>query len=139
MNQMFMRLAIEEAKKSKEKLACGVVIVKNGEILARAHNTQRETYDASAHAEINAIRIAGKNLGSKYLEGCTIYCTCEPCIMCLSAIAFSKIKEIVFGVSLKNVSSNNLTNFDIDTFLLNAPYEIEVIKNFMEDECSKLY
>ena len=134
-----MKLAIEEAKKSSEGIGCGAVVVKDGEVLAKAHNTQRQFFDASAHAEINAIREAGKKLKNKYLEGCTIYCTCEPCIMCTAAIAFAQMERIVYGLTLKNVfPKERLFDFDIDMLLSRSPKKIEVVKNFMEDECSKL-
>lgn len=98
-----MLAAIAEAKKSKEPIKCGAVIVKNGKIIAKAHNTQRKTKDASAHAEINVIRKAGRKTGSKYLEGFVIYCTCEPCVMCLSTIIFAKINKLVYGLSLRDI------------------------------------
>jgi guanine deaminase len=85
----FMRLAIREALRSKERLRCGAVIVRDGRVVSKACNKQRTMKDASAHAEINAIRKAGRKMGNKDLSGCTIYCTCEPCVMCLSAIAFA--------------------------------------------------
>ena len=139
MDKEFMKLAIEEAKKSVESLKCGVVITKDERVIAKSHNTQRASNDASAHAEINAIRAAGRKIRNKNLENCTIYCTCEPCIMCLSAIAFAKIKKIIYGISLRDVSpSEKLVDIDIDTFLAKTLYTIEVTKNFMKEECSQL-
>ncbi len=87
-----MKKAIEEAKKSSESLPCGAVIVNSqGEILAKSCNSARKIHDSSAHAEINALRLAGKKMGNKELRECIIYCTCEPCVMCLSAIVYAKI------------------------------------------------
>lgn len=139
MDKEFMETAIEEANKSSEPLKCGAVIVKNGEIISKSCNSQRASNDASAHAEINAIREAGNKLTNKNLEGCTIYCTCEPCVMCLTAIAFAKIDKLVYGLSLKDVSpQEKLVDMDIDTFLPKLPHKIKVIKNFMEEECEQL-
>jgi tRNA(Arg) A34 adenosine deaminase TadA len=139
MKSEFMKLSIEEAKKSSEKIRCGAVVVKDGKIIAKSHNSQRSMNDASAHAEINAIRDAGRKLGDKNLEGCEIYCTCEPCVMCLSAITFAKIRKITYGLSLKDAfPKNRIIDIDIDMFLKKVPYEIEVSKNFMKDECSRL-
>lgn len=139
MEELFMKAAIEETKKSIEPLKCGAVIVKNNEIIAKACNTARKTNDASAHAEINAIRIAGKRLGTKYLDGCTIYCTCEPCIMCLSAITFSRIEKIVYGTSLRDVSEKEkIIDITLDEFLAKSPRKIEVVRNFMEEECRRI-
>src|SRR3989338_14249 len=98
MDEKFMKLAIKEAKKSKDGIGCGAVIVKNGKILAKSYNTQRSSFDASAHAEINAIRLAGKRLKTKYLDDCTIYSTLEPCIMCAAAISYAGVKRIVYGL-----------------------------------------
>lgn len=133
-----MAVAIEEAKKSQEPLRCGVVIAKDGKILARAFNSQREDHNATAHAEIKAIAESGKKLGNKNLEGCVAYCTCEPCIMCLSAMIFAKVKKLYYGVSLKNVSPSTI-NISIDEFLSRSPNKFEVVKNYMERECKELY
>ncbi len=134
-----MKLAIEEAKKSSERLPCGAVIIKKGEIIAIACNTGKTTFDASGHAEINAIREAGQKLGSKRLDSCEIYCTCEPCIMCLSAICFARIEKIYYGLTLKEVSPmNRIINIDISTFLKKSPHKIEVVDNFMKKECGCL-
>ena len=134
-----MEVAIEEAMKSSESVKCGAVIVKDEKIISKSHNSQRILNDASAHAEINSIRHAGKFLGHKNLEDCTIYCTCEPCIMCLSALEFAKIKKIVYGLSLKDIyPKERLIDIDINTFLTKLPHKIEVLKNFVKDECYKL-
>lgn len=138
-DEYFMRLAIKEALKSKESVGCGVVIVKYGRVFSKSFNKQRVLNDATAHAEINAIRIAGKKISNKNLEGCTIYCTCEPCMMCLSAIVFSKISKLVYGTSMKKTFPNNLPiNIDIDYFLSKIDVELEVSKGFMKDDCKKL-
>lgn len=115
------------------------MIAKDGEVISQAYNTQRHSNDASAHAEINAIRLAGKKMGSKNLEGCTIYCTCEPCIMCLSAIAFAKIPRLVYGLSLREVSEKSrLVDIELDTFLAKALYKIEIVRDFMKEECRRI-
>ena len=134
-----MRLAIEEAKNSSEDIGCGVVIVKDEQVIAKAHNNQRINNNASAHAEINAIKEAGKKLNNKKLEDCTVYCTCEPCIMCLSALSYAKIKKLVYGLSMKETySANRIINIDINQFLAKSPHKFEIIQDFMKDECKKL-
>ena len=75
----------------------GAVIVKNGKILSEAHNTVVESCDATAHAEINAIRKASKKLQTHDLEGCILYTSAEPCPMCLSAIIWANIKEVYYA------------------------------------------
>lgn len=124
-----MRLALEEAKKSTEPLKCGVVIMKDGEVLAQAFNSQRSSCDATAHAEIKAMRLAGEKLSNKNLPGCIIYCTCEPCVMCLSAIVYAKIETLVYGVSLENVSSkDHRIDIPLEMFLACSPLKLRVIK-----------
>jgi len=135
-----MNLAIEEAKKSKEPLKCGVVIAKNSEVVCRSFNSQRADRNATAHAEIKAIGEAGLVLGNKNLDDCTIYCTCEPCVMCLSAITFAKIQKLVFGVPLEKVTaqSSSYVNVSLDEFLSRSSRKFEVTRNFMEDKCRNL-
>lgn len=137
--EKFMRLAIEEAKKSTEPLKCGVVIVKDGEVIAKAHNSQRASNNSSAHAEIKAVGIAGQVVGNRNLDGCDVYCTCEPCVMCVSAISFAKIERLFFGVSLADVSpADKRIDISIDEFMKKAPHKFKVIKNFLEEECKAL-
>jgi tRNA(Arg) A34 adenosine deaminase TadA len=77
----------------------GAVIVKNGKVIARAANTVTTTNDSTAHAEINAIRLACKELKTFDLSGCVLYASCEPCPMCLSAIYWAHIDEIYYAAS----------------------------------------
>ena len=95
----FMRIALKEAEKGMEKGEggpFGAVIVKDGEIISKAHNEVLKTNDPTAHAEMVAIRRASKKLGRFNLSDCDIYSTCEPCPMCFSAIHWAKIKKLYF-------------------------------------------
>ena len=97
-----MRIAIEESKYNSENNyknggPFGAVILKNGEIVSIAHNTVIESKDPTAHAELNAIRLATKKLNTHDLTGCTLYVNAEPCPMCLSAIIWANIKEVYFA------------------------------------------
>lgn len=97
-----MRIAIEESKYNSENNyknggPFGAVILKNGEIVSIAHNTVIESKDPTAHAEVNAIRLATKKLNTHDLTGCTLYVNAEPCPMCLSAIIWANIKEVYFA------------------------------------------
>lgn len=101
-DEKFLEIAIKESKFNslnnyKNGGPFGAVVVKNGEIIAKAHNTVIETTDATAHAEVNAIRLASKKLNTYDLKDCCIYSSCEPCPMCLSAIIWSNIKEVYFA------------------------------------------
>jgi tRNA(Arg) A34 adenosine deaminase TadA len=133
-----MELALSEAVKSDEPLRCGAVIAKDGEVISSSYNTQRSDNDATAHAEVSAIRQAGKKLGSKNLEGCIVYGTCEPCKMCLSAMTFAGIEKLVYGVSLKDVSPK-VIEITLEEFLEHSPRKLNVEKNFMQEECMQLY
>lgn len=102
MHEKALQMAILESKTNKDNHYCkggpfGAVIVKNEEVIASAHNTVLEGNDATAHAEINAIRAASKILQTHDLSGCTIYVNAEPCPMCLSAIIWANIKEVYYA------------------------------------------
>lgn len=98
-DEYFMRQALLEAKKAYEmnEVPVGAVIVANNKIIARAHNLTEKLTDVTAHAEIQAITSASEFLGAKYLNGCTLYVTLEPCVMCGGALYWSQIDKIVFG------------------------------------------
>lgn len=97
----FMKQALIEAKAAAEEgeVPVGAVIVCNNQIIARAHNQTERLNDVTAHAEMLAITAAANVLGAKYLTGCTLYVTVEPCIMCAGAIGWSQISNIIYGAS----------------------------------------
>ena len=99
MEEKFMNEALKEARKAYEKLEIpvGAVIVKNGKIIARAHNLKETKQTATAHAEILAIQKANKKLNNWRLIDCDMYVTLEPCSMCMGAIVSSRIKNIYIG------------------------------------------
>lgn len=83
----------------------GAVIVKDGAIIAEGVNLVTATHDPTAHAEITAIRIACKKLGTFQLQGCSIYCSCEPCPMCFAAIFWARMSEIFYANSREDASA----------------------------------
>ena len=99
MNEVFMQNAPDEAKRAAliGEVPVGAVIVKDGKVIASAHNLRETTGDATAHAEVLAIREACKVLGGWHLDKCTLYVTLEPCPMCMGAIVNSRIGKVVFG------------------------------------------
>lgn len=102
-----MPIAIKEAQKGLRLGSggpFGAVIVKNGKIIAKGHNTVLKTNDPTAHAEINALRQATKKLKRFDLSDCEIYSSCEPCPMCLSAIHWAKMKKLYFGATRKDAA-----------------------------------
>jgi len=98
-DKTMMYLAMEEAllAKAQGEVPVGAVIVRNGEIIARAHNTREQAHDPTGHAEINALRQAAHALGTWRLDRCVLYVTLEPCGMCASAIGQSRLSRVVFG------------------------------------------
>ena len=95
----YMQEAMKEAQLAAEQgeVPIGAVVVHNDRIIARAHNLTETLNDTTAHAEMQAITSATNFIGGKYLTGCSIYVTVEPCPMCASALFWSKIDRVVFG------------------------------------------
>ena len=98
-DEYYMKMAIQEAKKSEEKqeVPVGVVIVSRDKVIAKAHNLTETLGDITAHAEIMAITAATRFLGGKFLEDCVLYSTLEPCMMCAGAIKWARPSKLVFG------------------------------------------
>ncbi len=96
-----MNQAIAEAKAAFDEgeVPVGAVVVRNGEIIAKAHNHKEKDLDISSHAEINAIKEAEKALGRWDLHDCSLYVTLEPCLMCAGAILQSRIRYLCFGAA----------------------------------------
>lgn len=113
MNEKYMQRAIELAKASINKGGgpFGAVIVRNGEIIAESSNSVTRDNDPTAHAEINAIRVACKKLNTFILEGCEIFTSCEPCPMCLGAIYWSHISRIYYAATRADAANGG---FDDD-------------------------
>ena len=103
-DEYFMKRALHEAELAFEKgeIPVGALIVIENKIIARTHNLTELLNDVTAHAEMQAITSAANFLGGKYLTGCTLYVTLEPCQMCAGALYWSQISKIVFGASDEN-------------------------------------
>ncbi|MEG1892779.1 MAG: nucleoside deaminase [Bacilli bacterium] len=113
-----MNLALKEAwKNQKNKFLdggpFGAVVVKNGKVIAKAHNKVLKTYDVTSHAEVNAIRKACKKLKTHDLSGCIIYTTSYPCPMCIGAIIWANIKTIYYGISKEETDTIGFRDDDI--------------------------
>ena len=93
-------MAVAESKKAVDmgQAPFGAVVVQDGVVVARAHNTVMKKSDPTAHAEINAIRLACKKIGTSNLSGCDLYTSCEPCPMCIGAIAWANISHVYYAV-----------------------------------------
>lgn len=133
-----MKEALKEARKAykKDEVPVGAVIVKNGEIIARAHNAKEKKKDTTKHAEIIAIQKASKKLESWRLENCTMYVTLEPCAMCTGAMIQARLKKVVIGtMDEKTGACGSVLNL-LEDYKFNHVVEIE--KGVMETECKKI-
>jgi tRNA(adenine34) deaminase len=132
-DEYYMRQAYLEAEKAFAlgEIPVGAVVVANNQIIARTHNFTEMLHDVTAHAEIQAITSAAENLGGKYLTGCTIYITLEPCVMCAGALYWSQIDKIVFGARDEKRGAGRFKNelYHPKTLITNG---------IMEKECGDL-
>ena len=136
--EYYMKQALKEAEKAYRKLEVpvGAVIVKDGKIIARAHNQKETKMDTTKHAEILAIQKASKKLQSWRLIDCEMYITLEPCSMCAGAIINSRIKKIYIGTmdDKTGAAGSKLDLFEDYTF----NHKVEVEKNIMKEECEEI-
>ena len=97
----FMGEALREARKAEgdDEIPVGAVVVSGDDIIGRAHNQTEMLHDVTAHAEILAMSAATEHLGAKYLTGCTLYVTLEPCVMCAGALGWAQVGRIVYGAA----------------------------------------
>lgn len=98
-DERYMMLALAEAEQAyqQDEIPIGCVIVCDGRIIGRGHNMTETMQDVTAHAEVQAITAAAQTLGGKYLQGCTLYVTVEPCVMCAGAIGWAQVSRVVYG------------------------------------------
>lgn len=135
MDERFMREALAEARRAAEmdEVPVGAVIVRDGEIIARAGNRRETAKMATAHAEILAVEEACRNLGGWRLPRCTLYVTLEPCPMCAGAIINSRIERVVFGAFDKKAGAF-ASVFDMNAFPLN--HHPEIVSGVLAEECA---
>lgn len=128
----FMKKALQEAEDAFEKgeVPVGAVIVIKNKIIARGHNLTEQLNDVTAHAEMQAITSGANFLGGKYLTGCTLYVTLEPCQMCAGALYWSQISKIVYG------APDLERGYNVMGTILHP--KTEVISGVMEKEASEL-
>ena len=131
-DEYFMRQALAEAEKAltADEVPIGAVIVANGRIIARSHNMVERLNDVTAHAEMMALTAAAEALGGKYLKGCTLYVTLEPCTMCSGASYWTQIDRIVVG------ASDEKRGFLSQGIKLHP--QTEYVQGVLADECSEI-
>ena len=132
-DERFMRMALKEAEAAFDEgeIPVGAVVVSRDRIIARAHNQTEQLHDVTAHAEMLAISAAANYMSGKYLAGCTLYVTVEPCTMCAGAAGWAQISRIVYGAADEKRG-----------FKLIAPHALHpkatVTTGVLEDECAAL-
>ena len=141
-DEKWMSLALEQAVKAEKEgeVPVGAVLVKDGLLIAKAHNQPISTNDPTAHAEIQLLRAAGEELKNYRLTGTSLYVTLEPCAMCLGAIMHARIERIVFGAHDPKTgvcgSSENLINANCFNHKINLASGVleneskQLLKNF---------
>lgn len=136
-DERFMSEAVSEAAAAAAagEVPVGAVVVRDGEIIARAHNMVETVRRSSAHAEMLALEAAESFLGTKWLNGCTVYVTLEPCSMCAGAMVLARISRLVIGtMDPKTGACGSLHNIVSDERL---NHRIEVTSGVLEDTCSR--
>jgi tRNA(adenine34) deaminase len=135
----FMQAAFQEALKAIDEgeVPVGAVIEKDGTIIGRGYNRVEQLADATAHAEIIAITAAASSLSTWRLDGCTLYVTLEPCIMCLGALMQSRIHAIVYGALDPRLGAVDTRSYCRE---LEQAYGFfpEITSGIMAEECSQL-
>ena len=136
--ELFMKEALKEAQKAYKELEIpvGCVIVRDGKIIARAHNQKEKKKDTTKHAEILAIQKASKKIKAWRLENCEMYVTLEPCSMCAGALIQSRIKKVYIGtMDEKTGSCGSVLNL-LEDYKFNHHVECET--GILEEECKKI-
>jgi tRNA(adenine34) deaminase len=134
----FMEMALEEAKLafSAGEVPVGAVLVLDGQILARAHNAPITLNDPSAHAEMVALREAGRMLCNYRLTGAELYVTIEPCVMCAGAIIQARLARVIYGArDPKCGAVTSLYNILTDERL---NHQVEVTEGILQEECGEI-
>ena len=143
--QKFMDEAIREAEKAckEDEVPVGCVIVRDDKVIARAHNRKEKKNDATAHAEMEGIRKASRKLGNWYLDGCELYVSLEPCIMCAGAIVNARIGKVyfaardpkggAFGSNLDITEVKKINHYPEYEFREDGEY-IKLLKSFFKEK-----
>jgi tRNA(adenine34) deaminase len=138
LDERMMRVALSEAKRGAREgeVPVGAVLVRDGEILARAHNRPIGLHDPSAHAEILALRRAAKKLRNYRLEGCDLYVTIEPCAMCVGAIVHARLRRTVFGALDAKAGACGSALRVLNHRKLN--HQVQVSKGMLAADCAQV-
>lgn len=133
-HQHFMQEALLEAQKAfqLDEVPIGAVIVKDGVIIARGHNTKETFQDVTQHAEINAIKKASTHLKNWHLDDCDLYVTIEPCAMCASAIIQSRMRNVYYGAKEPQTGAHVSKTMLFD---IKDQHQVNVYSGIEEEAC----
>ncbi len=136
----YMQLALEDAKRAYAagNRPVAAVIVRDGEIIGNGCNTIFADFDPSAHAEVAAIRVACRKLKTLDLSGATLYCTLEPCPMCLWMILESKIERLVLGARHAALKRADIGGYTVESFLALTRRKLDLVTGLLEQPCVDL-
>jgi tRNA(adenine34) deaminase len=136
--EYFMGLALKEAEKAEEidEVPVGAVIVKDGKVIARAHNLKEKKMQAYAHAEMLAIQKASRKLSNYYLTDCDLYVTLEPCMMCTGAINLARIRTVYYGTADPKGGCMD-TLIDI-RHMKHINHHLNVVSGVRQEECARI-
>ena len=131
-----MRAALAEARRAarEDEVPVGAVVVREGRVVARAHNRPLHLTDPTAHAEILALRRAARKLGNYRLPGCTLYVTIEPCAMCVGAMVQARIERLVYGARDPKAGACGTALRVLNHRKLN--HKVDVVSGAMAGECA---
>ena len=131
----FMQMALAQAKQAflAGEVPVGAVVVKDGQVIASAHNAPLGQNDPTAHAEINVLRLAAQSIGNYRLEDCTLYVTLEPCAMCSGAALHARFARVVFGATEPKTGAAGSTLNLFNNPQLN--HQTQVTGGVMAEEC----
>lgn len=137
-DEKFMRLALQQAQLAQAagEVPVGAVIVRDGAVIAAAHNRNILEFDPSAHAEIGSLRAAGVALKNHRLAGCTLFVTIEPCAMCAGALVHARIERLVYGAADPKAGAVESVMQVLAHPALN--HRVEVTAGVIAEECSGL-
>jgi len=136
-HQAFMRLALAQAELARAagEVPVGAVVVVDGAVAGRGYNQPIATSDPTAHAEILALREAGRARGNYRIPGATLYATVEPCLMCVGAIVHARVQTVVYGVADPKGGAVR-TLLDPNALPLN--HRFETVEGVLADECRQV-
>lgn len=138
-----MQLAIEKCRQgiAAGQSPFGCAIARNGEVISCSHNTVVQTTDITAHAEVNAIREACREIGSIFLDGSIVATTCEPCPMCMSALHWARVDTVYYGATIADADDAGFNELQLPAaeLLRMGGSKLKLVPQVLPAECRELF